>query len=173
MFNDNEAVTVIKFCKKKTKKKTCSLSEVKAADLMSDSGELHKFSVYSLSGGQKLGSVLIYFVFSFCISCLLPSGSIDEINTSIHSNGRKTPNPSPSFQKASKPGMATACSHLCKMLCIFFLKINVKHLSSDGLLLGCITASTENVTVCRLCQQTNVLANYTTTNAFSATEGQR
>lgn len=55
----------------KTKKKTCSLGEVKAADLMSDTGELHKFSVYSLSGGQKLGSVLIYFVFSFRISCFI------------------------------------------------------------------------------------------------------
>lgn len=73
MFNDNEAV--IKFCKKEKKKqkkqKTCSLGEVKAADLMSDTGELHKFSVYSLSGGQKLGSVLIYFVFSFRISCFI------------------------------------------------------------------------------------------------------
>lgn len=81
----------------KKKQKTCSLGEVKAADLMSDTGELHKFSVYSLSGGQKLGSVLIYFVFSFRISCLLPS--IDEINTSIHSHGRKTPNPLPLFPK--------------------------------------------------------------------------
>lgn len=55
----------------KKKQKTCSLGEVKAADLMSDTGELHKFSVYSLSEGQKLGSVLIYFVFSFRISCFI------------------------------------------------------------------------------------------------------